>query len=125
MKINGKLCYLWRAVDHEGEVLETVVTAKRDKAAALKFLKRIMKKYGQPRSVVTDGLCSYPAATKEIGNADRHEVGRWLNDRAENSHHPFDDENEPCNSFGVRRHYKSSVQFTLRSTIISARSVIS
>ena len=40
VKINGKLCYLWRAVDHEGEVLETVVTAKRDKAAALKFLKR-------------------------------------------------------------------------------------
>ena len=53
VKINGKLCYLWRAVDHEGEVLETVVTAKRDKAAALKFLKRIMKKYGQPRIVVT------------------------------------------------------------------------
>ena len=53
VKINGKLCYLRRAVDHEG-VLETVVTAKRDKAAALKFLKRIMKKYGRPRSVVTD-----------------------------------------------------------------------
>jgi hypothetical protein len=69
--------------------LETVVTAKRDKAAALKFLKRIMKKYGQPRRVVTDGLCSYPAAMKEIGNADRHEVGRRLNNRAENSHQPF------------------------------------
>ena len=53
VKINGKLCYLWRAVDHES-VLETVVTAKRHKAAALKFLKRIMKKYGRPRSVVTD-----------------------------------------------------------------------
>ena len=89
MKINGKLRYLWRAVDHEGEVLETVVTAKRDKAAALKFLKRIMKQYGQPRSVVTDGLCSYPAAMKEIGNAHHHEVGRRLNDRAENSHQPF------------------------------------
>ena len=48
VKINGKLCYLWRAVDHEGEVLEAVVTAKRDKAAALKLLKRIMKKYGRP-----------------------------------------------------------------------------
>src|SRR5229473_2332717 len=75
VKVNGKLCYLWRAVDHEGEVLEGVVTAKRDKAAALQLLKRIMKKYGQPRSVVTDGLCSYPAAMKEIDNADRHEVG--------------------------------------------------
>ena len=49
VKVNGKLCYLWRAVDHEGEVLEAVVTAKRDKAAALKFLKRIMKRYGRPR----------------------------------------------------------------------------
>jgi transposase-like protein len=75
VKINGKLCYLWRAVDHEVEVLETVVTAKRDKAAALKFLKRIMKKYDRPKSVVTDGLCSYLAAMKEVGNADRHEVG--------------------------------------------------
>jgi putative transposase len=89
VKVNGKLRYLWRAVDHEGEVLETVVTAKRDKAAALKFLKRIMKKYGAPRSVVTDGLRAYPAAMKEIGNADRHEVGRRLNNRAENSHQPF------------------------------------
>ena len=89
VKINGKLCYLWRAVNHEGEVLETVVTAKRDKAAALKFLKRIMKKYGRPRSVVTDGLSSYPAAMSEIGNVDRQEVGRRLDNRAENSHQPF------------------------------------
>src|SRR5450755_758121 len=89
LKVNGKLCYLWRAVDHEGEVLETVVTAKRDKAAALKFLKRIMKKYGRPKSVVTDGLCSYPAAMKEIGIAGGQEVGRRLNNRAENSHQPF------------------------------------
>src|SRR5208282_5832626 len=62
VKVNGKLCYPWRAVDHEGDVLEAVVTAKRDKAAALKFLKRIMKTLGRPRSVVTDGLCSYCAA---------------------------------------------------------------
>ena len=89
VKVNGKLCYLWRAVDHEGEVLEAVVTAKRDKAAALKFLKRIMKKYDRPLSVVTDGLCSYPAAMKEIGNANRQEAARRLNNRAENSHQPF------------------------------------
>ena len=122
VKINGKLCYLWRAVDHEGEVLEAVVTARRDKAAALKFLKRIMKKYGQPRSVVTDGLSSYPAALKEIGVADRHEVGRRLNNRAENSHQPFRRRERAMQGlFGARRHYKSSVQFTLRSTIISTR----
>ena len=89
MKVNGKLCYLWRAVDHEGEVLEAVVTAKRDKAAALKLLKRIMKKYGQPRAVVTDRLSSYRTAMQEIGNADRQQTGRRLNNRAENSHQPF------------------------------------
>jgi putative transposase len=88
VKVNGKLCYLWRAVDHEGEVLEAVITAKRDKAAALKFLKRIMKTYGRPQKIVTDGLCSYSSAMNEIGNADRQEVGRRLN-RAENSHQPF------------------------------------
>ena len=89
VRVNGKLCYLWRAVDHEGEVLEAVVTSKRDKAAALQFLKQIMKKYGQPRSVVTGGLCSCSAAMKEVGAADRHEVGGRLNNRAENSHQPF------------------------------------
>ena len=89
VKVNGKLCYLWRAVDHEGEVLEAVVTAKRDKAAALKLLKRIMKKFGRPRMIVTDGLRAYSAAMKEVGNADRQEVGGRLNNRAENSHQPF------------------------------------
>ena len=125
VKINGKLCYLWRAVDHEGEVLETVVTAKRDKAAALKFLKRIMKKYGRPKSVVTDGLCSYPAAMKEIGNADRHEVGRRLNNRVETRISRFEDENERCSGFEARRHCRNSAQFMLMSTTISTRNVIS
>ena len=63
--------------------------AKRDKAAAVKFLKRIMKKYGRPRKIVTDGLRAYSAAMREVGNADRQEVGRGLNNRAENSHQPF------------------------------------
>src|SRR5471030_2450875 len=89
VKVNGKLCYLWRAVDHEGEVLEAVVTARRDKAAALKLLKRLMKKYGRPRTIVTDRLRAYSAAMKELGAADRHEVGGRLNNRAENSHQPF------------------------------------
>jgi transposase-like protein len=89
VKVNGKLCYLWRAVDHVGEVLEAVVTAKRDRAAALKFLKRLMKRYGQPQAVVTDRLSSYRTAMQEIGNADRQQTGRRLNNRAENSHQPF------------------------------------
>jgi putative transposase len=89
VKVNGKLCYLWRAIDHEGQVLEAVATTKRDKAAALKLLKRVMKKYGRPRIIVTDRLRAYSAAIVEIGVADRHEVGRRLNNRAENSHQPF------------------------------------
>ena len=88
VKVNGKPCYLWRAVDHEGEIPGAVVTARRNEAAALKLLKRVMKKCGQPRKIVTDGLCSYSAAMKEIGNADRLEVGGRLNNRAENSHQP-------------------------------------
>ena len=89
LKIDGRMVYLWRAVDHEGEVLDSVVTAKRDKTAAVKLLKRIMKKYGRPRKIVTDGLRAYSAAMREVGNADRQEIGRGFNNRAENSHQPF------------------------------------
>lgn len=89
VKINGERCYLWRAVDHEGEILESYVTRKRDKAAALKFLKKVLKRHGQAEAVVTDGLRSYPAAMRDMGNLNRREIGRWLNNRAENSHLPF------------------------------------
>jgi putative transposase len=65
------------------------VTKTRDKKAALKFLRKSMKRYGRPASIVTDRLRSYVAALKEIGAADRQETGRWLNNRAENSHLPF------------------------------------
>jgi putative transposase len=64
VKINGEMHYLWRAVDHEGEVLESYVTKARDKAAALKFIKKAMKRHGQPMKVVTDGLRSYAAAMR-------------------------------------------------------------
>ena len=89
VRINGDRHYLWRAVDHEGEVLEGYVTKRRDRRAALKFLKRTMKRYGAPWSIVTDRLRSYRAAMKVFGNAGRQECGRWLNNRAENSHQPF------------------------------------
>ncbi|MBT8413869.1 MAG: IS6 family transposase [Boseongicola sp.] len=89
VKINGERNYLWRAMDHEGEVLESFVTKTRDKKAALKFLKKAMRKDGRPEVIVTDMLRSYGAALKEIGAADRQETGRWLNNRAENSHLPF------------------------------------
>jgi putative transposase len=89
VKINGETHYLWRAVDHEGEVLESYVTKRRDRRAALKFLRKLMKRYGNPEVMVTDKLRSYGAAMKVIGNAQRQETGRWLNNRAENSHLPF------------------------------------
>ena len=89
VKINGEKHYLWRAVDHEGEVLESFVTKTRDKKAALKFLRKTMKKHGRADVLVTDKLRSYGAALRDLGAADRQETGRWLNNRAENSHLPF------------------------------------
>lgn len=88
VKISGELHYLWRAVDHEGEVLEAYVTRRRGRHAALRFLPKAMKRYGNPKAVVTDRLKSYKAAMKVIGNAGRQETGRWPNNRAENSHLP-------------------------------------
>ena len=89
VKINGETHYLWRAVDHEGEVLESYVTKRQDRKAALKFIRKSMKRYGNPAVTVTDKLRSYGAAMKVIGNASRQETGRWQNNRAENSHLPF------------------------------------
>lgn len=89
MKINGELHYLWRAVDHEGEVLDAFVSKRRDRKAALKFLKKTMKRYGKPKAVVTDRLKSYRAAMKVIGNADLQVTKQWFNNRAENSLQPF------------------------------------
>ena len=89
VKINGEMRYLWRAVHHEGEVLESFVTKERDKAAALTFIKKAMKRHGSPKAITTDGRRSYKAAMKEIGNEDRQEIGRRADNRAENSHQPF------------------------------------
>ncbi|TMM49533.1 DDE-type integrase/transposase/recombinase [Sulfitobacter sabulilitoris] len=89
VKINGEMHYLWRAVDHEGEVLESFVTKRRDRKAALKFIRKTMKRHGRAHILVTDMLRSYGAALKVIGNVDKQETGRWLNNRAENSHQPF------------------------------------
>ena len=89
VKINGESHYLWRAVNHEGEVLESYVSKRRDRNAALKIIRKSMKRYGNPEIIVTDKLRSYGAAMKVIGNADRQETGRWQNNRAENSHLPF------------------------------------
>jgi putative transposase len=89
VRINGEIHYLWRAVDHEGEVLEVFVTKRRDRKTALRFLRKAMKRYGRPETIVTDRLRPYRAAMKLIGNQARQATGRCLNNRAENSHQPF------------------------------------
>ena len=89
VKLNGEMVYLWRAVDHEGEVLESYITKTRDKAAALTFMKKALKRHGAPEVITTDGLRSYRAAMNELGNAEKQEVGRWANNRVENSHLSF------------------------------------
>jgi putative transposase len=89
VRLNGEMVYLWRAVDHEGEILESFVTKTRDKDAALRFMKKALKHHGSPEVITTDGLTSYKAAMKELGNAGKQEVGRWANNRVENSHLPF------------------------------------
>lgn len=78
VKINGEMVYLWRAVDHECEVLESYVSKTRDKKA--------LKRHGSPEAITTDGLRSYKAAMDELGNAGKQEKGRWANNRAENAH---------------------------------------
>ena len=89
VKVNGKRHYLWRAVDHEGEVLEAVVTKRRNKAAALKFLKKLMKRHGRAEEIVAERFASYKAALRELGALDKQCTVRWLNNRVENSHLPF------------------------------------
>jgi putative transposase len=89
VRLNGEMVYLLRAVDHEGEILESFVTRTRDKAAALAFMKKTLKRHGRAENIVTDGLRSYSAAMRDLGNLDRRECGRWLNNRVEASHLPF------------------------------------
>ena len=89
VKVNGEMRYLWRAVDHEGEILESFVTKERDRTAALKFMKKALKRHGSPVVITTDGLRSYKAAMSQLGNSGKQELGRWANNRVENSHLPF------------------------------------
>ena len=89
MTINGKRFYLWRAVDREGEVLDILVQSRRNKKAALRLMRKLLKKQGfVPDAFVTDKLPSYGAALKDLGLSKRHEFGGRKNNRAENSHLP-------------------------------------
>ena len=121
--INGETLYLWRAVDHEGEVLESFVTKRRDRRAALKFLRKTMKRYGPPKVIVTEKLRSYRTAMKVIGNVQKQETGRWplaagKTIGAKIHINRFDDENGRCKAFGVCEVYRNSPPSTLLFTTI-------
>ncbi len=86
LNINGERCYLWRAVDQAGNTLDILVTKKRDKRAAKRFFRKLLRAHPKPRVVVTDKLRSYGAALKELLPYTEHRQSRYLNNRAENSH---------------------------------------
>ena len=90
VSINGRQLYVWRAVDSEGEILDILVQPRRDRAAAFKLMRKLLKKQGiAPVAIVTDKLRSYRSALRELGIARRQDTGRWKNKRAENSHQPL------------------------------------
>ena len=89
VKINSRTHYLWRAVDDEGEFLEVLVQSRRNKKAALKLMRKLLKKQGLlPSAIVTDKLPSYGAALRELGLSRYHDFGGRKKNRAENSHRP-------------------------------------
>src|ERR1700731_552191 len=89
VSIAGRQMYMWRAVDSESEVLEILVQPQRDKAAALRLLRKLLRRQGfVPTVIVTDKLRSYGAALRKIGFSGLHEQGMRANNRAENSHQP-------------------------------------
>ena len=100
-------------------MLESYVTKKRDKKAALKFMKKAMWRYGSPNEIVTDKLRSYSAAAKELGCSEKQVTERWQITERRIHTYLFDDENARCCVSGVCTACKSSHQFTPRFTICS------
>jgi putative transposase len=89
LKINGRIHYLWRAVDQDGDVLDIMVQSRRDKRAAKKFFRKLLKGLRYvPRVIITDKLRSYSAATAEVLPSVEHHHQKYQNNRAENSHQP-------------------------------------
>ena len=117
--------YLWRAVDHEGEVLGSIVSKTHNHKAALKFLRKSIKRLGWPQVFVTVQLRSYGAALKkDLGMVDERQKSRWMNTCAENSHLPVRRRDRPCSASRGCDHCKSSSQSIPRSTTISTRSAL-
>jgi len=89
VKIKGELHYVWREVDHEGEILESYVKKNRDKKAALAFMTKALKRHGSPDTITTDGLPSYGAAMDDLGSREKQVIDHYANNRVENSRLPF------------------------------------
>ncbi len=109
VKINGETHYLWRAVDHEGTILDCYVSKKRNRKAALKVLKKLMSQHGRPKEIVTDKLPSYGAALKELNMKHLQETSRYKNNQVENSHLHFRRRERGMNKF---RSMRSLQKFT-------------
>ncbi len=103
VKINGELRYLWRAVNQEGEVLETYVTKRRNRQAALKFLRKIIKHHGPSQTIITDKLASYKAAMRQLGKQNKQDTTKLHNNQAENSHQPFRRRERAMNKFRAEK----------------------
>ena len=125
VKINGEIHYLWRAIDQEGEILESYVTRTRDKVAALTFMKKALKRHGSPEAITTDGLRSYRAVMNDLGNSHKQEIGRWANNHIEGSHTPVRRRQRAMLRFRQMKTFKSSLRSTPPSTITSASNAIS
>jgi len=125
LKIAGRMVYLWRAVDAEGEVLDVLVQSKRDKHAALKLMRKLLKKYGfVPDRMITDDLRSYGAAARDLGIESRHERGRWRNIGPKTRISPPAEGNARCSVSRAEAQHKGSFPPTPRSTTLSTSSVI-
>ena len=99
VKINGENHYLWRAVDHEGVVIDCFVSKRRNKRAALKFLRKSLKNHEPPKQLVTDKLGSYRAALRELNLIHIQETRRYKNNQVENSHLHFRRREKMMNRF--------------------------
>ena len=87
VSIGGRWMYLWRAIDQNGEVLDVLVQAKRDKQAALKLMRKLLKKHGfAPRTIVPDKWRAHAAAFRDLRLNARHHQAKWKNNRIEGSH---------------------------------------
>jgi putative transposase len=125
VSIAGRQMYLWRAIDDEGEVLDILVQARRDKNAALRLMRKLLKNQRLvPTSVVTDRYRAYDAAFRDLGLSRIHRRGKRLNNRVESSHVPVRRRGEICKAFDLPDRHNVSFPVTQPATIPSTSAVI-